>query len=306
MDIQYKNIKSLTLKRLIYAIATADHGNVTAAARWLNVSQPAVSSAILALESHYGMRLFTRQPAQGVTLTPFGMNVISQARLLCDQAQTVASLATPDAQISGNISICFYEAVAPFIVPRILRRLREHLPEVTVRFFETGLEGAATAPSNGQADIAITYDLGLSGDLGMQTLYELQPKIICSAQHRFAGHGQISLSDLDGEDLVLLDQPLSSQYVMGLLRARSAVPVIVAEVRSLELQRSLVANGVGVALSHTNPRSEMSYDGNRVISLELTDDIAAQRILAVCQRHGESRPVVRAVKAEMVAEFAAG
>lgn len=304
MDTQHKIIKSLTLKRLVYALAAADHSNVTAAARWLGVSQPAVSSAIAALEHHYGMKIFIRQPAQGVTLTPFGIRVMSEARLLCDQAQTVAGLATPDARIAGDVSLCCYEAIAPYILPRLLRRLEQHLPDVSVRFFEADLEGAMSALSRGTADLAITYDLGLTGDVGTQTLYDLQPKVICATGHRFAGREAVSLSDLHGEDLILLDQPLSAQYVMGLLRASSAVPVVVAQVRSLELQRSLVANGFGVALAHTLPNTENAHDGKRVVILPLSDELLAQRVLTACHRRSEGRPILKALQAEIIAEFA--
>lgn len=304
MDDQYKNIKSLTLKQLAYALAAADHGNVTAAARGLNVSQPAVSSAIAALEQHYGMKLFSRRPAQGVTLTPFGVKVMTEARVLCDQAQTVASLATPDAKIAGQVSIGCYEAIAPHVLPRLLRRLKNRLPEVSVRFFETDLEGAANALVHGRADLAITYDLGLSGDLRTQTLYSLQPQVICAPEHRFATRGEIALSDLHGEDVVLLDQPLSAQYVIGLLRASSAVPMVVARVKSLELQRSLVANGFGVAVAHTQPDTNTTNDGKKICRLPLSDDLVEQRVLLASTWQSENRPILKAIQVEMIAEFA--
>ncbi len=132
------------------------------------------------------MKLFIRQPAQGVTLTPFGIKVTSEARLLCDQAQTVAALATPEAKIAGSTSLCCYEAIARYILPRLLRLLSERLPEESIRFFESDLEGAAKALTQGRADLATTYDLGLSSDLGTQTLYSLQPRVVCAARHRFA------------------------------------------------------------------------------------------------------------------------
>lgn len=303
MDTQYKNFKSLTIKQLVYALAVGDHGNVTAAARQLNVSQPAVSSAIAALERHYGMKLFSRQPAQGVTLTPFGIKVMSEARLLCDQAQTVASLATPDAKLSGEVSLYCYDAIAPYILPRLLRRLNERLPEVIIRFFETDLEGAVSALNYGRADLAITYDLGLNSNLRTQSLYSLQPRVICSTDHRFSTYDEVSLADLDGENVILLDQPLSAQYVIGLLRASAAVPVVAAQVKGLELQRSLVANGFGVALAHTLPNTNTAHDGKQICSLPLADDLVEQQVLLACTHQSENRPILKAIQVELVAEF---
>ncbi len=306
MDIQYQKFRSLTLRQIAYVLAAADHGSVSAAARWLNVSQPSVSAAIAALERHYGMPLFTRQPTQGVTLTPFGIKVMAEARLLCDQAQTVAALATPDAKIAGDVSLCCYEGIAPFVLPRLLRWLQRRLPDVSIRFFEVDLEGAVSALSQGRADLAITYDLGLGGDLTGSTLYSLQPQILCPEGHPFAKRRFVGLVELDGENLILLDQPLSAQYVMGLLSASAAVPVIVARVRNIELQRSLVANGFGVALTHTVPPTATASDGKRVINVPISDDLAEQRVLVACHRQSENRPILQAVRSEMSAAFSEG
>ena len=116
--------------------------------------------------------------------------------------------------------------------------------------------------------------------------------------------GQVKLSDLDGEDLLLLDQPLSAQYVEGLLRASSAAPRIAARVRSLELLRSLVANQFGVAITHTQPPFSQSYDGKHVVSVPLWDELVEQRVLVACRRDSEDRPLSKAIIAEMISEFA--
>ena len=299
MDSQYQKFKSLTLKQIAYVLAAAEEGNVTAAARKLHVSQPAISSAIAALEQHYAIKLFTRLPSKGISLTPFGSKVMTEARLLCDRAQTVAELAKPEAEVAGEVGICCYEAIAPFVLPRLLRQLQEKLPAVTIRFSEADLENTATNLKRGRADLAITYDLGLEGDIYEQTLYTLQPHIICSNQHRFAQRKSVKLSELHNQKLILLDQPLSAQYVLGLLRARGAIPDVVMRAKSFELQRSLVANDFGVALSHTSSESNLSYDGLPISSIPVGDNLIAQKVLMICSTQNRNRPVLKAILAEV-------
>ncbi len=60
------------LRRLTYIVAVADYGSITNAAVRLHVSQPAISAAIKDCEQMFGFRLFVRNPAQGVALTPNG------------------------------------------------------------------------------------------------------------------------------------------------------------------------------------------------------------------------------------------
>ncbi len=306
MDTQYQKIRSLTLRQLAYALAAADHGSVSAAARQLSVSQPAISAAIAALERHYDLKLFTRHPAQGVSLTRFGMKVMAQVRLLCDQAQTVAALASPEAKVSGEIGLCCYEAIAPYILPRLLKRLQNVLPAVTVRYTEADMEGVVSSLTRGSSDLAITYDLGLESDILTETVYALQPQVICSAEHEFASKKSVSLRDLHDERLILLDQPLSAQYVLGLLRANGVEPVVAAQVRGFELHRSFVANGFGIAVVHTLPKTAMAYDGKPVYSVPISDDMVEQRVLLASLPQNRNRPILKAAKREIVALFEDG
>lgn len=304
MDTQYQKIKSLTLKQLAYAMAAADEGNVSAAARKLHVSQPAISAAIAALEQHFEIKLFSRHPAKGVSLTSFGIKVMSEARLLFDHAQTVAMLATPDADIAGEVGICCYEAIAPYVIPRLLRHLEERLPAVSIRLAETDLEGTAASLRQGRSDLAITYDLGLDKNIYKQELYAMQPHVICSQQHKFAKLKTLKLTRLHGQKLILLDQPLSAQYVLGLLKARRAEPEIVWSVKSFELQRSLVANDFGIALVHTLPKIHLSYDGLPVCTIPISDNMIGQRVLVTCLEQNRSRPVLESILAELSNLFA--
>ncbi|MEQ8442350.1 MAG: LysR substrate-binding domain-containing protein [Alphaproteobacteria bacterium] len=306
MDNQYHLFRSITLKQLTYALAAAEESSVSGAARKLNVSQPAISAAIAVLESHYGLKLFIRQPAQGIALTPFGMKVMAEARLLCDQANKVASLATPGTEVTGEVTLCCYGTIAPYILPRILMRLKDRLPDVTVRFSETSLEGAAQSLRQGTADLAISYDLGLQRDVVTDTLFTLQPEAICSATHRFAGHKTVRLSDFRDEPLILLDQPMSAQYVMGLLQAKGVHAIVAAQVQGFELQRALVANDFGVAIVHSSPRTSTAYDGKPVCSIAIADDLAEQRVLLACLEQNLGRPLLAAVRHEVTAAFQSG
>ncbi|MDF1749535.1 MAG: LysR family transcriptional regulator, partial [Alphaproteobacteria bacterium] len=262
-----------------------------------------ISAAIAALEQHYGLKLFTRHPAHGVSLTRFGMKVMAESRLLCDQAQTVAALASPNAGLSGEIGLCCYEAIAPYFLPRLLTRLREKLPDVIVRYTEANMEGVATALKSGAADLAITYDLGLDNDILTETIYTLQPHVICSADHEFAGRDSVNLSELHNQKIVLLDQPLSAQYVLGLLRANKVEPVIAAQVRGFELHRSFVANGYGIAVAHTVPQTPVAYDGRPICAVPIADDLAQQRVLLACLDQKQIRPILKATQREIVASF---
>ena len=287
-----------------YALTAADSGNVTGAARLLNVSQPAVSAAIAALETHYHTPLFIRRAGQGVALTRFGGSLFSEIRGLLKQARGVFDLSEKTSATRGEVTIGIYEALAPYYLPAILARLSDRLPDVRVSFFEAGLEALVARLHDGSADLCITYDVGLDRDIAAATLYQLRPFILAAARHRISKSKSARLKDLDGEALILLQQEASAQYVLGLLHASGVKPSRVIRAQSFELQRSLVANGLGLALSHTRPLVATSYDGKKLVAVPVADKIAPQRVLLASSSRHRASPASAAVAQEVEKTFA--
>ena len=306
MDAQNQKIglPAVSLRQMHYALAAADSGNVTDAARQLHVSQPAVSAAIAALEAHYSTQLFIRRPGQGVALTRFGQSLFGEIRSLLKQARSVFDLSEASTVTRGEVTIGIYEALAPYYLPAILARLSATLPDVRVNFFEAELGGLLSRLHDGSADLCITYDVGLDQDISATTLYELRPFILAAARHPLAKSGTARLKDLDGEPLVLLQQEASAQYVLGLLHASRVRPSRVIRAQSFELQRSLVANGHGLALSHTRPLVATSYDGKKLLAIPVTDRIEPQRVLLASSSRHRAAPIAGAVAQEIEKTFA--
>ena len=70
-----------TLRQLEYFIAVGEMGSIALAAEKVNVSSPSISAAITQLEQEYGLPLFVRQHAQGLSLTLAGREMYKQAKI---------------------------------------------------------------------------------------------------------------------------------------------------------------------------------------------------------------------------------
>lgn len=302
---QKNGLPSVSLRQMHYALAAADHGNVTEAARRLNVSQPAVSAAIALLESHYATPLFKRQPGQGVTLTGFGRALFPAIRSLLRQAEGVSVFGEVDGPPQGEVMLGVYDALAPYYLPALLTRLAAELPQLRVKFNEASLDALIDGLAEQRLDLAITYDVGLDRSIAATTLYELQPFVLAAPSHPLASKPKLRLRDLAGADVVLLDQPASANYVLALLHAHGAAPGRIVRTASFELQRSLVAHGHGVAVSHTRPRTDMAYDGKRLKILPLADRLAPQRVLLATPAHGGVSRAAAAASDVIIRHFAA-
>jgi len=280
-----------TLQQLKYLIAVADHGSVSAAARALFVSQPAVSAAILHLEQIFGMQCFVRHRARGVTLTSAGRDFIAEARQVLDSAENLQRHAARlNESLPPRLSIGCLSTIGPCFLPRILERFEREHPETIPTIFDGTTECLIQRLRSGDTDVALMYDLQPEPSIQTIPLVTLKPYVLLSRTHPLARKSFVSLNQLAAQPLILLDRPEYEDHLSSIFDGCGGKPQIGHRVTTLELLRGLVAAGAGYAILNTKPLHDHAYASNRLVCLQIQEDVPASRIvLAVSQRAGLPR-----------------
>lgn len=283
----------LTLRHYEYICAVARHGSLSAAAEALHVSQPALSAALTRIEEHLGRALFLRRRGAALVLTPEGRRFADQAQDLLDRA---TRLEDPQAAAAAQkIALVCFSDLAPFLLAPALKALRQALPELEVSHRACGFQPLIEALTSGEADLAITYDLGLDAGFSRTELDRVPPHALVPPEHMLAQRSAVSLAELADQPLVLSQEGLSVQHMLGLFRAQGLVPRIVQRAGSLELLRSLAANGEGVGISYSLPPGRVSYDGKPLCAVPISDPGAREPvILATHMQLPPQSPAARA------------
>src|SRR2546421_9391651 len=73
------SLTDFDFRQFRYFVTVAEEGQMTRAARRLQLAQPALSQAIARLEAQVGIRLLDRNP-RGVTVTPAGEAFLAKAQ----------------------------------------------------------------------------------------------------------------------------------------------------------------------------------------------------------------------------------
>ncbi|MGH6934434.1 MAG: LysR substrate-binding domain-containing protein, partial [Dongiaceae bacterium] len=268
-----------TLKHLRYFVAAADAASVTAAARAINVSQPSISAAIAHLEAVFGLQLFIRHHAQGLSLTPAGRQFLVEARALLAQAADLrqSAIGLGD-KLAGEIDVGCFITFAPLLIPGLLRGFSARYPETRIRLHENHIQALLDGLRAGRFDLAVTYDLNLGADLNFDPLAEVPLHVILPASHRLAKSPTVSLAELIEEPLVLLALPQSRDYFLSVFYGLRLQPRIAHETPSFEMVRGLVANGHGYSIMHSRPASDMSLDGVRLVYRPVTEKLRPTRL----------------------------
>ena len=268
-----------TLRQLQYLVATARYGSLTAAAEALYVSQPSISAAIAQMEEHFGRTLLVRQRGSGVSVTAFGQNVLDRAKTVLDGIEALEALSEDGDTPHGEFVLGCFEDLAPYCVPPILARVGKRYPGIHVIVREAGFDQLGRCLDEGVVDLAISYDLGLNNDVARIVLCELHPQAMLPVDHPLAQNESVTLAELARETLVLTDQAQSWQHMLELFQMHGLRPQRALRTGSFELQRSMVANGLGVAVAYSRPFSDFSYDGRALARRPIRDSLPAQRIL---------------------------
>jgi len=278
-----------TLKQLAYFAAAAERGNVTEAARVLNVSQPSISTAIAHLEQVFGTQLFLRHHARGLSLTPAGRRLFAESRGLLAHAEELAAGGLSDGErLRGELHLGYFVTFAPYYLPGLLLQFAERHPDVVVRLHEGDIESLRRGLALGTIELALIYDLALGQDLAREPLAALKPYALLPTQHPLAKRKRVALHALAAEPFILLDLPHSREYFRSIFLAYGIDPLIRYATPSMEMVRGLVARGHGVGLLNIRPRGDRAYDGAAIACRPLAEPAPPLHI--VLARSAQARP----------------
>jgi DNA-binding transcriptional LysR family regulator len=275
-----------SLKQLRYLTATVESGSIAEASRKLNISNPAISSAIKDLEIIFNVQIFVRHKAKGLMLTPAGSRFFDRAvRLLRDAREFEQDVRSDNDKLLGEIVLACYEPIASLYIPTLLTSFQKRFPSVTISLHVVPQSKIVEGLRSGAFDLALTYSAGLRETHEyIALLPDLYPRAVLPADHRLASHVEISLSMIANDPLILLDVWPSNQYFLDQFEAIGFKPQIAYKVPSIELVTALVGQGLGVSTLVTLPDNIQTPSGMKVITLPLSGTLVPSRTVIAWNR----------------------
>lgn len=259
-----------TLRQLEYLIAVGEAGSIAHAADRVNVSPPSISAAIAQLEAEFGVQLFTRKHAHGLTLSPAGRAFLTQAREVLRAAESLSTLASDIAgQVRGPLGLGCLQTFAQLVLPDLRRRFEIRYPSVRVRQYELDHAEILEKLRVAEIDVGLTYDLGMPSDITFEPLAELPPFVMLRPTDPLAGRPLLHPEDLADQPMVLLDLPYSIDYFLSIFTRVGLKPRVAERTRDMSVARSMVANGFGYSLINARPLSDLAPDGKRLTFVPL-------------------------------------
>jgi DNA-binding transcriptional LysR family regulator len=280
----------MEIHQLRYAVAVADLGTFTAAARACFVAQPSLSQAVRSLESELRTPLFHRLTT-GVTLTAAGEAFVPAARATLRALDTTrAAVDAVSGLRSGHLDLVALPTLAVDPVTPLIGLFRRTYPGVLVRLAQPEDSAAVVAMINaGRAELGLTEapvsdDRLVMHELGRQDVVAVLPPG-SPPRRRLRG------SELAALPLVTLPVGTSSRRLLDEALASSPEPVHFAvETEQREALVPLVLAGAGACVL---PRP-MADDAARRGAVVAPLDPPLTRTLALLHRDAPLSPAARA------------
>ena len=241
-----------SLARLSCFIAVAEELHFGRAAERLHMTQPPLSRQIQQLESELGVQLVDRT-TRSVILTPAGVAFLPDARRILQLAEGAAlNVKRVPAGDLGTVVVGFTAASAHAVLPRLLDKAREQLPDVKLELREMVSAAQIEGLMTGELDLGMARPpLKRPGIVSRPLLHEQLIAALPVAHPLVDITRQLTVNDLDGQDVIMYS-PVQARYFNELLVSTftiaGATPRYVQYVTQVHTMLVLVRSGIGIAL----------------------------------------------------------
>lgn len=148
-------MKLPSTKQLQYFVALAEKQHFGQAAEASHVSQSAFSNAIKELEAVLDTQLVDRTNRQ-VTITANGQDIATQARLVLRDIEQLVDMAAQGRQpLTGDLRLGVIPTIAPFLLPRVLPKLRQQHPQLRLYLIEDQTQRLVQRLADGDLDVLL-------------------------------------------------------------------------------------------------------------------------------------------------------
>jgi DNA-binding transcriptional LysR family regulator len=230
-------------------MTVADTGNVTRAAKLLNLVQPAVTRQLRLLEEDVGVSLFQRE-RHGMMLTEAGKALLVYARRAMLELDRARAEITGSANgITGLVSVGLLPSTCDMTASALVTAVADAYPGIRMRIAMGYAGDLQQWLETGDIDVALLYGVEREPLLETRPLLEEPLWVVAPRSSRLSRQKPVSLASLRGKPMILPSGPRGIRTLVDHACIMAGVELtIVAETNAMSIQKSLVLGGHGLTI----------------------------------------------------------
>jgi DNA-binding transcriptional LysR family regulator len=288
------------LRQLRHFVAVAEYGHFARAAEAINLSQPALSRSIQALETSLGCRLLDRGPRNAV-LTAHGQLVLEHARRLLQASRSLHNAVSQLANLeAGELRVGAGPYPAARLIPRALGQLVTRYPKVHVQLVIDGWLPLREQLLNDSLELFVADIREFAGDplLHIEPLRSHAGVFFCRPGHPLLREQKINREKLGRYPLAGTQLPDVVAAALGQMSGRQQLLEI--ECNNFLVLKALVASSDVISMSPWDVVADDVQNGRLAVLPLVGDQPAQQSAYGVVTRAGHSlSPAAQAMLEEI-------
>ncbi|QWA09585.1 LysR family transcriptional regulator [Sodalis ligni] len=243
------NISNISLRQLRIFLAVADHHGFSRAGNMLSLTQSAMSHSIGELENELGIRLFDRTTRE-VLLTKEGADLAEELRhLMGELANTLSNAQLRSERHRGLVHVATSPTISAGIMPDCITQVVENYPQINLIIHDQVQQQTLQMVVNGEVDFGVIIEPSVPSDLYTETFMEEPFCLVLPETHEIARQKQVNWSDLQNQELVLLDYASGSRPLIDNALIRHGVtPRVIQELGHVTTIFRILQSGIGVSV----------------------------------------------------------
>lgn len=262
----------ISLKQLHYALAVEKTLHFKKAADACNVSQSALSTAIIELERQLGTTIFERNNKQ-VLVTSNGQLILNKAKTVKLELDELLQISQANKQPFVNaMTIGVIPTIGPYLLPKVLPEVRRKQPDFKLKIIEEQSHVLVDMVRNGEIDaaiLALPYPIEglMSFDFWQEDFYWVSHKDECPSQLK-----EITSEELEIEKLMLLkDGHCLKDHALAACSLQNDKQDSDFDSASLHTLIQMVAGKLGTTLVPQMALDQLIYNESEIRAIHLNE-----------------------------------
>lgn len=237
----------MEFRQLQHFVSVFETGSISAAARHLDLAQPAISTSIKKLEVELNMPLLHRRD-RGVSLTEAGTQFLPHAKQLLRQAKDAKNaMQAIEGLDQGHVEIGVPPMLGSYFFPPLLMAFKHQHPALILNVVDSGTRSIRQKLLNGDLEMGVVADQDLLPELDSSRLMHEEMVVCMSVDHPLAALEKIEYKDFLEHELILFGKGYYHySLIEKISQEEKARPKVAFTSNLLPLIKSVVRKGYAI------------------------------------------------------------
>ena len=227
----------------------AKHQNMTAAARDLFITQPAVTAQVKAFEEFCGMKLFKKK-GRHLYLTEQGHALQAYAARIFDYEKEVINAIEEMRELKrGVLCLGTTKAYARYFMPRLISGFIKTFPKIEIHLDEGSSLDMIHSLQAFKNEVAVIAKAEDAPDVNFSPFSQEEMVVITAVDHPFTRRRDVIFEELAAEPFIMKESGSGTRKIVNdLFAACGSPPSVLMETSNAEFIKQLVQRGEGISI----------------------------------------------------------